>query len=185
MSLPISFFKSDQYWFDIETFIPFWTGIQHMLKETYVGYDFEIFDREFEKVKNKKFYEFTEPQQESMVLRDIIYQMLQTQHKKTPIMIIKDFFGTIKDECYQRIKGHSIYISHPPFKIKSTQMKEEDYDTFIKQISGFSLWPHHYIMKPDCYNKIKTIQIEVYFALIATCTMLTIDSEAKYAIWGN
>jgi hypothetical protein len=185
MPLPISFFQSDKFYIDIKTFIPLWTEIQHMLKETYKTYDFTIFDREIETIKQKKFYEFTGPYKESIVLRDIIYQLLQTEHKKTPITIIKEFYDTIKDQCGQIGFGHSIHIESPSFKSK--YLKEKDYRGFIQQIYGFPYcsWPHHYKIRQEFYEKIESVPIEVYFALIATYSCMYISVEPTHAVWGN
>ncbi len=185
MTLHISFFQYEKFHFDIQTFVPLWTEIQHMLKETYKTHDFTIFDRKLEFIKHKKFYEFTSPEEESIILRDIIYQILQLQHKKTPIMIIKEFYDTVKDHCGQIDFGHSFYIHCPSFKSK--YLKEKDYREFIKQVSGFPYgsWPHHYRIRQEFYEKIESVPIEVYFALIATYSHMYIGVEPTRAVWGN
>jgi hypothetical protein len=181
----ISFFQYDKFRFEIETFVPLWTEIQTMLKKTYKTHDFTIFDREFEFIKQKKFYEFTDPLKESTILRDIIYQILIAQHKKTPITIIKEFYDTIKVHCGQFDIGHSIYIEGPT--CKSKYLKEKDCREFIKQIYGFPYysWPHHYKIRQDCYDKIESVPIEVYFAFIATYSRMFIGAKPTHADWSG
>ena len=182
MTMHISFFQYDKFRFDIKTFVPLWTEIHYMLKETYKTHDFTSFDREFEFIKLFLFYEFTTPLKESIILRDIIYQILQTQHKKTPMMIIKDFFDTIKEDCGQIGFGHSLYIERPSFKSK--YITENDYMDFLTKVCGFSygLMPHHYKMLPEFYEKIQYIPIEVYFAFIATYSCMTIQDKSTRAV---
>ena len=184
MTLHISFFQDDKYRFDVKTFVPFWTKIQTMLKDTYKTHDFMNFDREFEFIKQKKFYQFTDPKQESIILRDIIYQILQTQHKKLPMMIIKEFYDTIKEHCGQIGTGHSFCIEPPSFKSK--YITEKDYREFLTKVCGFSYGlPHHYKMCQEFYEKFQYIPIEVYFALISTYSYMTIEDNPTRAVWGS
>jgi hypothetical protein len=194
MSLPISYFNYNNFSFDTKTFISFWTEIQTLLKKTYemddntinVIYDLKVFDFEFEKIKQKKFYEFTNPKDESIILRDIIHQILQKIHLKTPIMIIKSFFDTIKDNCSQISYGNNIFISRPEFE-PVLSIEKSNYDNFFKYICGFNYdhWPHHYKMRPEIYELTHTVPIEVYFALISIGSYMFIENTPTVAHWGN
>jgi hypothetical protein len=194
MSLSISYFNDDHFSFDTKSFISFWTEIQTLLKKTYELDDnvctmcdeLKIFDFEFEKIKQKKFYEFTNPKDESIILRDIIHQILQKSHMKTPIMIIKTFYDTIKDHCSQISYGNNIYISRPEFN-PVLSIEKSNYDIFFKYICGFNYdhWPHHYKMRPEIYELTNSIPIEVYFALISIGSYMFISKEPTVAHWGN
>jgi len=192
MQLPVSYFQYNKFSFDIKTFIPFWTEIQTMMKKSFADgctkeslnillfFDlFDLFDLEFEKIKQKKFYEFTTPKDEATILREIIYKFVTSFYKKTPIDIIKDFYITIKDDCFQGGYGHIITINHP--------IENPLYDNFYKYICNFDYesWPHHYKLSPKIYESLKTVPIEVYFALLSINSYMLIDDEPSNTYWGE
>lgn len=186
MSLPVYFFEYSNFTFDIRTFIKYWTRIEEMLYNSYTCDEIYEYKLIFEQIKQKKFYEFTTPEEESIPLRRIIHHILFEEYDQNPLEIFKEFYYTIKNDMGQGMYGHRINI----YKSQNNIDSENDiynYSTFYQTACGFqdNSWPHHYVLKKEAFYKVKNIPIKVYFALIAMNYYMIINEECEAVYWGN
>ena len=186
MSLPVSYFEYKNFTFNEKTFVKYWTNIQEMLYNEYICDEIYEFKYVFENIKQKKFYEFTTPSEESSTLRNIIHHILVEKYKNTPIEILKEFYSCIKNDLYQGLYGHTITISIPQNK---PVLESELYDfcSFYKSVCGFehNTWPHHFLLNKEAFHKVENIPIKVFFALIAMDCYMIINRECDEVYWGN
>ena len=157
-----------------------------MLYNEYICDEIYEFKYVFENIKQKKFYEFTTPSEESSTLRNIIHHILVEKYKNTPIEILKEFYSCIKNDLYQGLYGHTITISIPQNK---PVLESELYDfcSFYKSVCGFehNTWPHHFLLNKESFHKVENIPIKVFFALIAMDCYMIINRECDEVYWGN
>ncbi len=113
MSLPVSYFEYKNFTFDLKSFIKYWTKIQEMLFSLYNCDEIYEFKYIFENIKQKKFYEFTTPEEEASSLRNIIHKILVEEYNQTPLQIFKEFYSNIKNDMHQGLQGYSVNISIP------------------------------------------------------------------------
>ncbi len=184
MSIAITEFKFNQ-----SSFVQFWTRIQQMLNNEYGKYDYmqnalRLFDFQFEQLKSNG-------QFESIILQESIWKILNKFYHKTPLEIFVEFFKTIRDNCFQGGFGHHINLSRPLNQLL-TPDESIKYKEFFKVLlwdnnhnNNIDEWPHHYVLHPNAFYKVKTINIEVYFALIALGSNMYIDEHAENEIWSN
>ncbi len=186
MSIPVSYFEYKNFTFNEKTFVKFWTTIYEMLCAEYICDEIYQFKYIFDNIKQKKFYEFTTPAEESSVLRNVIHDILVEEYEQTPLEIFKEFYSTIKNDLYQGVYGHSITISVPQNK-PVLESELHDYYTFYNSVCGFthSTWPHHFLLKKESFYKVQNIPIKVYFALVAMDCYMIINKEYEEEYWGN
>jgi hypothetical protein len=186
MSLPVSYFMYKNFTFNEKTFVKYWTNIYEMLYAEYICDEIYEFKYIFDIIKQKKFYEFSTPAEESSVLRNVIHHILVEEYGQTPLKIFKDFYSNIKNDIHQGLYGHSITISIPQNK-PVLESELIDYCTFYNSVCGFkdNYWPHHYVLKKESFYKIHNIPINVFFALIAMDCYMIINKECKEEFWGN
>ena len=197
MSLPISYFQYSNFNFDINSFIEFWSKIQHMLSINFI--DFKNYDK-YEKVKNKldefikvfevikqkKFYEFKTPESESYILRDIIHEIIHIYYQKTPLVIVKEFFQSIKQFCFIGGHGHNIFLSQPKQKALLSDEVILYKDDFYKYVADFKFyWPNHYVLDKKKYIEFETIDLKLYLSLIAMNSYININPEPEMQYWHN
>ena len=186
MSLPVSYFEYSNFTFDVKSFIKFWTNIQEMLFNEYNCDEIYEFKIAFENIKQKKFYEFSTPEEEANKLRNIISDILIEEYDQSPLEIFKEFYSNIKNDLYQGLYGHRVSISIPKNKV-ILQKEIYDYSYFYKSVCGFkdNSWPHHYILKKESFYKVNNIPIKVYFALVSMDCYMVINKECEEVYWGN
>jgi hypothetical protein len=186
MSLPVSYFEYKNFTFNEKTFIKYWTRIEEMLFNSYICDEIYQFKYIFENIKQKKFYEFTTPSEESSPLRNVIHDILVEEYKNTPLKIFKDFYSCIKNDLYQGLYGHTITISMPQNK-PVLESELNDFCSFYKSVCDLqhNTWPHHFLLNKEAFHKVENIHIKVFFALIAMDCYMIINKECDEVYWGN
>jgi hypothetical protein len=191
MSLPIDYFQYSNFNFDINSFIDFWSKIQHMLTTNFIECEkiknkLDEFIKVFEEIKQKKFYEFKTPEIESYILRDILHEIIHVYYEQTPIVIVKEFFKSIKQFCFIGGHGHNIFVSQPKQKALLSDEACLYKDDFYKYIADFKFyWPNHYVLDTKKYNEIKSVDLNVYLSLIAINSYININPEPEIQYWQN
>jgi hypothetical protein len=187
MALSISEFKFD---FNHLSFVEFWTRIQELLNNKYGHYS-EIFKYELNKIKQKDLNDFYTAKKEAIVLQKVIWKILYEYYNKTPLEIFVEFFETIRKDCFQGGYGHHILITRPK-DIFLTDNENIKYKEFFKVILSDNIqknstdeWPHHYVLHTNAFYKVKLIDVEVYFALIALDCYMSIEEKADNEMWCN
>jgi hypothetical protein len=155
MTLPVSYFEYKNFTFDIKNFVQYWTTIYEIIYSKYTCDEIYEFKHKLEQIKQKKFYEFTTPQEEASSLRNIIHSILVEEYDNTPLEIFKEFYSHIKNDMHQGMYGHyvSIYIPQNKAFLKS---EIYNYTNFYKFICDFNdnSWPHHYVLKKEAFYKV-------------------------------
>ncbi len=191
MSIPISYLQYSNFNFDTYSFVKFWSNIQQMLFNNFKDCDkikskLDGFDEVFEVIKQKKFFEFKTPESEAYLLRDILHEIIHIYYEKTPIVIVKDFFRSIKQFCFIGGRGHTIFLSQPKHKALLSGEISFYKDDFYKYIADFKFyWPHHYVLDTKKYNEIKSVDLNVYLSLIAMDSYININPEPETQYWNN
>ena len=193
MSTPIDYFQYSNFYFDTYTFVDFWSKIQEMLiknfendKDHKVISKLDEFNKVFEVILQKKFYEFTTAEVESYILRNIIHEIIHIYYEKTPLVILKDFFQSIKPFCFIGGHGHNIFLSQPKQNaLLSTEVSFYK-DDFYKYISDFKYcWPTHYVLDVNKYNEIESVDLNVYLSLVSINSYMIIKDEPEIQYWKN